>query len=58
MDSIKEFKLNNRYRVHRIKPEYVLGVKVSRDHAQYWRLTEQINRTAQEILGNEWHLPQ
>lgn len=58
MNGVKEFKLNNRYRVHRQNPAFVCGVKIPADAIQRWTISDRIERLAKENFGVSWYLPQ
>lgn len=57
MDEVKEFKLNNRYRVHRMNPSFVYGVKVPADAGLRWTVSDRIEQLAKENFGDSWYIP-
>lgn len=56
LKKIKELKLDNRYRAHRINPDFVFAIKISLAEEGVWAISDRIHTIARTTLGDYWYI--
>lgn len=58
MVDVIEFKLNNRFRVYRMNPEFIYGIKVTAESTlARWEISERLEKLAAQCLGDHGYFP-